>query len=98
MPTARDSDPQEAPLPLAVPQAASVPGVEAPRRGPTYGSRLAIAADHPTASLVGMNVLQDGGNAVDAAIATAAVNVVLKPHRTQLGGDAWFPSYLPSRP
>ena len=36
-----------------------------------------------------MNVLQRGGNAVDAAIATAAVNVVTKPHRTQLGGDAF---------
>jgi gamma-glutamyltranspeptidase/glutathione hydrolase len=36
-----------------------------------------------------MNVLQSGGNAVDAAVAAAAVNVVTKPNRTQLGGDAF---------
>ena len=76
-------------MPLAVPGTASLPGVEAPRRGPVYGSRFAIATDHPTASLVGMDVLRTGGNAVDATIATAAVNVVTKPHRTHLGGDAF---------
>ena len=74
---------------MAVPGTASRPGVEAPNRGPVYGARFAIATDQPAASLVGMNVLQRGSNAVDAAIATAAVNVVTKPHRTQLGGDAF---------
>lgn len=76
-------------LPLAVPGTASLPDIEAPRRGPVYGARLAVAADHPAASLVGMDILQRGGNAADAAIAVAAVNVVTKPHRTQLGGDAF---------
>lgn len=68
----------------------SLPGVEAPRRGPVYGSKYAVAADHPLASIAAINVLQRGGNAVDATIAASAVNVVVKPYATQLGGDAFM--------
>src|SRR5690349_12258823 len=68
----------------------SLPGVEAPRRGPVYGSKFAVATDHPLASLAALNVLQRGGNAADAAIAASAVNVVVKPYATQLGGDAFM--------
>jgi gamma-glutamyltranspeptidase / glutathione hydrolase len=64
-------------------------GVQAPQRGPVFGSRYAIAADHPATALAGMNALQRGANAVDAAIAAAAVNVVVKPYATHLGGDAF---------
>jgi gamma-glutamyltranspeptidase/glutathione hydrolase len=62
-------------------------GVEAPRRGPVMGRRCAVAADHPLVTLTAMNVLQSGGNAIDAVIAAAAVNVVTKPTATHLGGD-----------
>jgi len=68
----------------------SLPGVEAPRRGPVYGSKYAVATDHPLASMAAINVLQRGGNAADAAIAASAVNVVVKPYATQLGGDAFI--------
>jgi gamma-glutamyltranspeptidase/glutathione hydrolase len=71
------------------PGSARMAGVEAPPRGPVYGSRFAIAAEHPAASLAGMNTLQRGGNAIDAAIAASAVNVVVKPYATHLGGDAF---------
>jgi len=74
---------------LGVPGAESLPEVRAPRRGPVYGSRYAVAADHPLVSLAAMDVMRRGGNAADAAIAAAAVNVVTKPHRTHLGGDAF---------
>jgi gamma-glutamyltranspeptidase/glutathione hydrolase len=77
-------------LPGAVPGSESLEGVNAPRRGPVFGSRYAVATDHPYASLAAMNVMQRGGNAADAAIAASAVNVVTKPHRTQLGGDAFM--------
>lgn len=63
--------------------------ITAPRRGPVYGSRFAVATDHPLASLTAMNVLQRGGNAADAAIAAAVVNVVTKPDCVHLGGDAF---------
>src|SRR3990170_1143588 len=61
----------------------------APRRGPVFGSRYAVATDHPLVSLAAMNVLQRGGNAVDAAIAAAFVNVVTKPDCVHPGGDAF---------
>jgi len=64
-------------------------GLEAPPRGPAMGSRFALATDHPLASMTAATVLQAGGNAVDATIAAAAVNVVTKPNRTHLGGDAF---------
>jgi gamma-glutamyltranspeptidase/glutathione hydrolase len=54
-----------------------------------YGQKAAVATDHPLASLAAMNVIQRGGNAADAAVAAAFVNVVTKPHRTHLGGDAF---------
>ena len=82
----------ERPVPGVTPGApgsARLAGVESPARGPVYGSRYAIATEHPAASLAGMNTLQRGGNAIDAAIAASAVNVVVKPYATHLGGDAF---------
>jgi gamma-glutamyltranspeptidase/glutathione hydrolase len=73
----------EAQLPDALPHSG------APPRGSISGRRFAVATDHPLASLTAMSVLQSGGNAVDATIAAAAVNVVTKPNRTHLGGDAF---------
>jgi gamma-glutamyltranspeptidase/glutathione hydrolase len=77
-------------LPGAAPGSGNLPWVEAPRRGPVFGSRFAVATDHPLASLAAMNVLQRGGNAADAALAASAVLVVTKPFATQLGGDAFM--------
>jgi gamma-glutamyltranspeptidase/glutathione hydrolase len=74
---------------MAVPATASLPGIDAPRRGPVFGSRFAVAADHPLAALAALDVLRAGGNAADATVAASAVNVVVKPHRTHLGGDAF---------
>ena len=73
----------------AAQQPRPIAGVDAPRRGPVMGAHYAVATDHPLASLTAMNVLQSGGNAIDAAIAASAVNVVTKPNRTHLGGDAF---------
>jgi gamma-glutamyltranspeptidase len=47
----------------------------------------AIAAPHALATEAGLNAFRDGGTAIDAAIAAAAVLTVVYPHNVALGSD-----------
>jgi gamma-glutamyltranspeptidase len=47
----------------------------------------------PLATQAGMDVLKQGGNAVDAAVAMAAVLAVVRPHMNGVGGDAFIMVY-----
>ncbi len=47
----------------------------------------ALAAPHALASEAGVSAYRDGGNAIDAAVAAAAVLTVVYPHNVALGGD-----------
>jgi gamma-glutamyltranspeptidase/glutathione hydrolase len=67
---------------------ASVPPA-ATRSARAFGARGMVATAHPLATLVGIQTLAAGGNAVDAAIAIAAAQNVLLPASCGLGGDVF---------
>ena len=53
-----------------------------------------VAAGHPLAAEAGMRILKAGGNAVDAAMATWAVQGEVEPGMTGLGADMFVLVYL----
>jgi gamma-glutamyltranspeptidase/glutathione hydrolase len=60
------------------------------RRPATHAPHVMVASSQPLAAQVGLGVLKDGGNAVDAAIAVAAMVNVTEPMMNGLGGDAFI--------
>jgi gamma-glutamyltranspeptidase/glutathione hydrolase len=60
----------------------------ASRRSPVF-ARNVVSTSHPLAAQAGLRMLQQGGNAVDAAIATAAAMTIVEPCSNGLGSDAF---------
>src|ERR1700694_5515200 len=59
-------------------------------RSLSYGSRYMIVSGHSLATTAGLELLQEGGSVVDAAIAAAAVLAVVLPQACTLGGDTFM--------
>lgn len=75
----------------APPPAASATGLPSP--GSRYGVRGMVASASPAAAAAGMQILLKGGNAFDAAIATAMVEGLTLPMMCGLGGDMFCVLY-----
>ena len=59
------------------------------QRTVVHGSRGMVCASQPLAAQAGLDMLKAGGNAVDAAIATAACLTVVEPTSNGIGSDAF---------
>ncbi|MBK8527197.1 MAG: gamma-glutamyltransferase family protein [Rubrivivax sp.] len=60
----------------------------ASQRSPVF-ARNVVSTSHPLAAQAGLRMLQAGGNAVDATIATAAMMTIVEPCSNGLGSDAF---------
>jgi gamma-glutamyltranspeptidase/glutathione hydrolase len=63
--------------------------------GSVRSSRGAVTAGHPLAVRAGLEVLDEGGNAVDATIAAAFVAFVAEPNNAGIGGYGHLSAFLP---
>ena len=60
-----------------------------PGRSNILGQNGMAATSQPLSTLEAISILKKGGNAIDAAIAASAVQAVIEPNSTSVGGDCF---------
>ena len=58
------------------------------------GTNGMVAAEHPLEAKAGIQVLEAGGNAIDAAVAVFYMTGVVEQHQAGIGGDALVLAYI----
>src|SRR3990170_6850981 len=64
---------------------------------PVRGTRGMAVAPHALAAQSALDVLREGGNALEAMIAAAATIAVAYPHMNSIGGDSFWLVHVPRR-
>lgn len=73
---------------------APAPTEPGPWRALAMGTHSMVTAEHPLQARAGLRVLEQGGNAIDAAVAVFYMTSVTEQHQAGLGGDATILIYL----
>ena len=76
-------------VPLGVAAERDLPAAGKSGRSVTHATNGMVATSHPLAAQIGLDVLKNGGNAIDAAIATNAAMGLLEPTSNGIGGDLY---------
>ena len=63
----------------------------------TTATRGLLTAPHHLAAEAGVDVLRDGGNAIEAMVAAAATIAVVYPHMNSIGGDGFWLLHFPGK-
>ena len=71
----------------------NVSTVKAANRPTTMSTNGMVTTPHYLASQAAIDILKDGGNAVDAAIGAASTLAVVYPHMNSIGGDSFWLIY-----